>query len=230
MKKNLQTRLSAAFILAGAAALGVTMAAPASANVIQYSLDTFLGSGTPPAGPYGTVTLTDVAGGVSVDVSLMAGNYFVGGSGGAGAALLWDLSGGPTISISGLTSGFTLVSTTAGNIHADGTGYWNYAVECSDTSVCGDGGSAPNFHGPLDFTIASVTTADFVKNGNKYFAASDLCLGLSGGTCTVTGDVAAATILPSTEPEGDVPEPVSIAVLGTGLVALAGFRRRSKAR
>ena len=206
--------------LAGVAIAGA-YASAASAGII-YSLDVCKATGgCLGVGPYGTLTLTDDgSGNVKVDLTLAANEAFA--SSGAGASLLWDLTGGPTIAITGLTTGFMLVSTTAGTIHADGTGDWMYAIECTG---CGNGGSAPQLSGPLDFTITGESAADFIQNGNLFYAASDICFGATGTGCGNTGDVAAD----GDSPPPSVPEPSPLAVLGAGLLALAIFRPRKAA-
>ena len=206
--------------LAGVAIAGA-YASAASASII-YSLDVCKATGgCVSAGPYGTVSLTDDgSGNVNVEVKLAGNEAFA--STGAGASLLWDLTGSPTISITGLTTGFMLESTTAGTIHADGTGDWMYAIDCTG---CGSGGSAPQLSGPLDFTITGESAADFTQNGNKFYAASDICFGATGTGCGNTGDVASD----GADPPASVPEPSPLALMGAGLLALVIFRPRKAA-
>ena len=189
----------------------------ALANFI-YLLDVCKASdGCIGAGPYGTVALTDDgAGNVKVEVKLAANEAFA--STGAGASFLWDLLGGPTISITGLTTGFTLVSTNAGVLHEDGTGSWMYAIDCTG---CGNGGSPPQLSGPLDFTILGESAADFTENSKQFVAASDICFGATGRGCTSTGDVASDGV----DPPPSVPEPPALALFGAGLMAFSVMSR-----
>lgn len=198
------------------------LAAPAFAVPTEtLSLAIYDGSGTPAAGPYGTVTLDQLGGNVQVTVSLQSpGMGFV--DTGAGQALLFDLSA-PSISSSGLTSGYSFDSMASGNIHADGSGYWDYGISCAGVGgACGSGGSSPTA-GPLSFTLDNVTIGDFVPNGSHSYFASDLCIGVSiSGGCGVTGDVVANTAV-------HVPEPPGLALFGAGLMGLwlfAGRKRR----
>jgi PEP-CTERM motif len=211
----------------GAAIVGsIALAAnssPALADV-EYTLDTFTGGGSPPAGPYGTVNLHPDGANVDVTVTLSAGEGFV--NSGAGAALLWDLAGNPLVTITGLNTtnfAFSHDGTTTGNL--DGTGSWFYEIDCTDAG-CGHGGSHPN-PGPLTFTIDNIATGDFVinnKTSNGYIFASDICTqrGVERGCSGITGDVVASNS-PAPSP---VPEPATLCILGTAILGWGALFRR----
>ena len=214
-----------AFLLAAfvGGAIAATVATPASAAVLTFSLTSDFctgGCGTP---PFGTVTVTSLSSTeVQVQETLASGVIFA--TSGAGKSLLFDLSGSPTISVTGLTTGFTLLSTSAGSIHADGSGTWEYAVDCTSSSVCGSGTSAPRFAGPLTFDITvagGITPSSFVQNGNSLFFASDIGSGCTANGCGNTGDVGAPSV------STGVPEPSTWAmmIIGFAGLAFAGYRR-----
>lgn len=198
---------------------------PASASVMDYSLDSYVGGGSMNlvSSPYGNVELNDNGGSnVTVTVTLSSGVGFV--NTGAGYSLTWDLQGGPTIAVSALTTGFSLLSSSAGTVSASGSGSWDYALTC-DKDTCGTGGNAP-YTGMLSFVVDNVGLSDFVANASGNYFSADVCLGVSSGKCGAGGitGVIVAGIPPSTS---DVPEPASMTLLAGSLGALAFFRRRA---
>jgi hypothetical protein len=232
-------KLISAFALVAAT---VGFAAPAMA--LSFTLDTWQGSGTQ-TGPFGTVTLTTDGTGVDVLVHLANNEGFV--HTGAGDALDFYLAtpGSPPtaispITIANLTSGFGLLSTTAGTYNAGGAKGFDYAIGCN--TACGSGGSNV-YVGDISFTVNNVTLADFLpspgdahgNNGGFYFA-SDICLGTNtvvtndvstttcSGTPGATGPVSAET--PGTPRQ--VPEPLTLSLFGAGVLGAAAMRRRRK--
>jgi hypothetical protein len=194
-------------------------ASRASASVITFQLtsDHCTGGCIPVAGASaGTITITDGSSGVvSVNVTLNSGYQFV--DTGFQTDFGFNLTGTPTITFSGVTSGFTPNSNpeSAGSLKMDGTGVFEYGVQCTG---CGSGGSAP-LAGPLNFTItdgATLSTASFTTNALLQFFAVDL-IGPNGNT----GAVDAST--PSTPvPDGGM----TLMLLGGAFVGLETLRRR----
>lgn len=227
-----------------AAVLGFGLsAAPAIAGPIyDIPLDIYVGSGTPPAGPWGTVELAPTGSNLLVTVTLNSNIYFA--STGAGYALTFDLTNaGSTvspISISGLTSGFSLASTTAGNLHVGGAGYWDYGINCD---ACGSGGSLPHI-GTFSFTLSNVDYAFFSDGSSAdtskhayadigYLFSSDLCFyNTQTQACALTGAAVSdgRTVSGGCLTPGDcaVPEPISVSLFGAGLAGVVAIRRRKK--
>ena len=160
------------------AGLGLMAAVPngARADTTSFTLDT---AGTLPPGTYGTVT---VMSGGSCDtfngggacgtntlefvVTLTSPNHFA--NTGIDASFAFDLTGISPISVTGLPAGWSLESTTAGSIHMDGAGFFDYGLTFTTAAPSGntDGTS-------LDFFVTSATTAlstTLVTN-----VAADIC-------------------------------------------------------
>jgi hypothetical protein len=164
-----------------------------------------IGSGT-----LGIVTLTDIVGGVAVDVALNSGINFV-NTGGPHTPFTYNLNAIPT----SITFASPAIFSAAGTSSATPYGTFNHGVD-----MVGNNGAQASQHGPLDFTILGISTANFTANSLGYFFAADL-VRLSNGA---TGSVAAGVLTPA------VPEPTTWAMmlLGFAGIGLLAYRRRSQ--
>ena len=203
------------------AVLGLAFAGmPALADQYTFTIDHCTGGcGT---APFGSVNVTQNGSStVNVSVSLTSGDGFV--STGFPGSFAFDIIGNPTISVSSLPSGWSLVSTAAGNLQFDGFGNLDYALVCD---VCAPGGNHPSSLS-FDVTATGLTPASFAElsrippgSEQGYFVAD--IMGTTGNT-----GIVGATLLSRTT----APEPSTVLLLGTGglFVAFSSFRRRRKA-
>ncbi len=196
------------------ALLGLGSGLPAFGDVYSLTIDHCSGGCGAP--PFGTIQVAqDGPNTVRVDVSLLNSSEFV--STGFPGSFAFDLLGNPTISVANLTSGWSLLSSSAGSLHFDGFGKLDYALVCA---ICGNGGSNP-FPGPISFDVtapglATASFEDLSAGGSPpvYFVAD--IIGSTGNT----GPVGATLISTS------VPEPTPLGLMGIGLACGMLLRRR----
>ena len=193
----------------------IALAGQAQAAVVTASLNIPAPGAGLPTETLGTITLTDfgsgATAGVRVDVSLIMGVNFL-NSGGPHTPFVYDLSVHPTSIVFLPGSAFSA----AGMSSDTPFGSFNHGVDMASGN-----GAAGSKHGPLDFTINGITTADFIKGTDGDFFAADLVV-LSTGK---SGSVAAGTLVVA-----GVPEPATWAmmILGFAGIGFMGYRRSRK--
>jgi hypothetical protein len=184
-----------------------------------------LGCGT--GNNFGTVTTTNISGGVDVSVTLAAGvRFFANFS----PSIMFSLSGIPTVTYQNVPSNYTPASggtQNAGSFSPDGIGTFSFGL--TDTNANGFPGSTL---GPLDFHVlaSGLTTASFIAGtgsptSNPLFFAFDVGIGCTATACANTG-FAGAT-LTSTSP---VPLPPAALLFGSALVGMTMLGRRRSQR
>ena len=196
---------------------------PAAADTVTYTTSLQSGNMCTGCGPFGTVSVSTISGQpdeISVTLTLDPGEVFA--NTGAGAALLFDISGNPSdlALVSVMPSGFSFHHTTT---HADGSGNWNSYISCD---ICGSGTSPPTQSGPIRFVLSSsggLLPSSFVTNGTYLFASD---LGVPNGSGGYfTGDV--VTSGPLTPAPVPLPAPVWLLISSALGLAVIGPKRRA---
>jgi len=203
----------------------MTVIIPAAQGSIVFTLNQSTCCGT---GPFGTVTLDQTTANlVTVTETLNSGVNWAGT--GAGEALEFNILNDPAITITIAAANTANFSAGVGSSTASPYGTFDYFIHCITCS----GGTGPT--GTLTFTVAlnpvgALDIASFeVKSGpppngaTPSYVASDICLqSLQPGACT--GNAGASDFTIKNNPT--TPEPVTSALVGTGLMSLFFLRRR----
>lgn len=200
------------------AALGVLgLSQEANAMVYTSSLNSTAVSAYG-AGPYGSVTLRDISGGVDVLVQLATGFSFV--DTGQHTSFTFELTNGSPL-------GTITMIKPAGSPNyvaidpATNSTFGTFTEGLSCTPLCGTG-SNHAVPPPLEFTITGtgITTASFTQNSSGYVFAADVFNG------SKTGPIGASTLV------AGVPEPSTWAMMILGFLGIGSlaYRRRGAMR
>jgi hypothetical protein len=182
--------------------------------------------------PSGSVTVTQVSGGLEFVVTLGDSLQFLGGNvaAGIGASFAFDLSGVSGLSV-GTPQTYHAVSTTPTSIHMDGAGTFNFGVVCD---TCGSSGSNPPGGNSITFSVSGTgaTLADLVApNGTSFFAADVISCKSGVTSCFGSGTGNTGVIdatLSTSPPPPPVPLPPAAMLFGTALVGMGILGRRRR--
>jgi hypothetical protein len=203
--------------------LGVSSASAVTSETFNFTSDHCTGGCLTGQTSGGTVTVTDLGGGVlNFSISLANGNQFV--NTGFDASFGFNTTGVTSVTYSAIVPAGTTAPgffipppgtnpQAQGSLHMDGLGFFTFGLEGAGT-----GGSQPD-GSSLTFTVtgAGLTLASLTPNDQGQIFGADIISGTTG----LTGGIDAS------RPTQNVAEPATIALLGTALVGLALLGRRA---
>ncbi len=191
---------------------GTLLAAVTLPNVTYSFTNDGCTGGCGPQDSFGTVVLRQIdPNTVDVSVSLLNGNQFV--STGSHTGLAFNFVG-PDVNVGNLPDGW---SDTGAKITEPAFGMFAHGITCisgNSNDKRGCSGSNP-WAGDLEFEVSrasGLAVTDFQANGGGYTFATNILSGINGKS----GLVAAGT---------EVPEPGTLAMMGSGVIGLAGLLR-----
>ena len=205
-------------LLAVAGTMLVSQPALAATQTFSLSVD---GSSTGiGAGPYGTVTVTENAGGTLTFTQTLLAGYRIHDGNANHNAFAFSIIGDPAVTVSALTAGFAPIFQSAGtNVSAPPFQDFYTAIDCTGCESGYEGG----FAGPLTFTVSSAGGLSLASlrsttySGNQIFFSTDL-VNVAGQT----GNIGA------TRNSGAVPEPATWAMMLVGFGAMGVSMRRRR--
>lgn len=230
--KNLRLGLVSLFAASGIALMGASANAAVGDSVTgSFTSDHCTGGCLTGQTSGGTVTVTELGGGaLQFSVTLLNGNQFI--NGGFDASFGFNLGTGtggtthPAITYSAITpaANFTIPGgnpQSADGLHMDGTGFFLYGLD-----AVGNGGSQPD-GSSLSFIVTGtgLTLSSLETNSFGQFFAADIISGTTGKTGGI--DVSSLSGCPTCNFQ-QVPEPGSLAILGTAFAMFGILARRRR--
>jgi len=220
------------FAIAGIVAVFLMAVAPVKADTYTLNTNNCSGAGCLGTGVSGSISVTQ-DGTNTVLISVTGSGFGFVDSAGGNAQFFFNILNDPTISVSNVTPGWSLIATTASATDSLGGSGWgfDYALACYDPVAkvgCGPGGSNPK-PPPLSFDVTAATglsPASFLDTDGTaspvQFAADIINQTTGNPQSGNTGMVGFTRTGISTT----TPEPITSGLVGTGLISLFFLRRR----